>query len=315
MFKNLQSDITYIEIRDTLVSMPFFLSDFSYMDEQLIEAYDNFVVGNYAQCLSMSQSASPTSDFSKFLWDTLVVRCHLGLGHFDTVKKLASGSANPATIATGLMSSHIQSSEKRLVSDKIIETATSTNNMEPVSCYFAAVVRAISGDLIDAINYAKAVSLASPSEFNALSSQFCLAINRPDLAEEILKKSLGERDDSAAHKLATAIYNLLTNKHTDAYLCYSDLIAQFDGESSLILANGRAAANIMRGLYVEAQEDLEAVLATKNDNPDSLANLACCLVHQGKGTEAREVLDKLKSVSGHHGLVNRVEAVRALFSQ
>ena len=289
------------------------------MDEQLIEAYDNFVVGNFSQCLDMSRHAVPLSDFSKFLWETLIVRCHLGLHHLDKVKELAATTTtNPAVASTGYMAVLLNAhndSQRRSASEKIMETANSTNNMEPVSCYYSAIARAIHGDLIDAINYAKAVASASPSEFNALQSQLCLAINRPDLAEEILKKSLHDRDDSAAHKLATAVFNLLTNKHTDAYLCYSDLIAQFNGEGSLILANGRAAANIQRGLHAEAQEDLETALAGNPTDADSLANLACCLVHQGKSTEAFEILQKLKRENMNHSLVKKIDAVTALFAQ
>ena len=289
------------------------------MDEQLIEAYDNFVVGNYAQCLDMSRHAIPSSDFSKFLWQTLIVRCHLGLNHLDKVKEFAHGAGgNPALEAAGYMAVLLNSQndgQRRGASEKILETANSTNNMEPVSCYFAAISRAVHGDLIDAINYGKAVASTSPSEFNALQAQFCLAINRPDLAEEILKKSLADRDDSAAHKLATAMFNLITNKFTDAYLCYSDLIAQFNGENSLILANGRAASNIQRQLYVEAQEDLETVLAGNPDNADSLANLACCLVHQGKSSEGFEVLQNLKMSHPSHPLVQKINAIKTLFTQ
>ena len=284
------------------------------MDEQLIEAYDNYIVGNYQQCLDMSRDADPTSDFSKFLWETLIVRCRLGLG---ILEKEVINSDNPALASAGHMSALLKShtdSLRRSASDKIVEIAQSTNNMEPVSCYFSAVTRALHGDLIDAINYAKAVSSSSPSEFNALQTQLCLAINRPDLAEEILKKSSTDRDDSAAHKLANAIYNLIINKNTDAYLCYSDLIAQFGGESSLILANGRACANIQRGLYGEAQEDLELVLAGRPNDSDSLANLACCLVHQGKSEEACEILHKLKQIHPQHILNKHLDAVTTLFS-
>jgi tetratricopeptide (TPR) repeat protein len=104
------------------------------------------------------------------------------------------------------------------------------------------------------------------------------------------------------------------NKHSDAYLCYSDLIAQFNAESSVILSNGRAVANIQRGLYNESQEDLEIALAAPPEDPDTLANLTCALVHQGKFIESRKLLEQLTAVRPDHPLVKRAESVRALFA-
>jgi len=289
------------------------------MDEELIEAYDNFIIGNFAACVDIAsrrRSSSSTTEFNEFLWQSLVARCHLGLGHMDAVRDMAR-DPNPALASTGYMAVLTragQDTQRRAAFDKLMETAAAVNNSEPVTCYYATIARAIHGDLIDAINYAKAVSASSPSEFNALTVQFSLAIHRPDLAEDILKNSTANRDDSAANKLVSAMFNLITNKHTDAYLCYSDLISQFSAESSLALTNGRAIANIQRSLPTEAQEDLELALATRENDPDTLANLVCAIVHQGKpSAESRAILSQLAQVNPNHPLVKRVENLRGIF--
>jgi tetratricopeptide (TPR) repeat protein len=243
------------------------------------------------------------------MWTNLVGRCHLALGNMEEVREMAARSS-PATGYMAVFIRSQQDGQKRAAYEKILEAATT----DPVSQYYATIVRALQGDYIDAINYAKAMASSSPSEFNALVTQFSLAIHRPDLAEDVLGKSAANRDDSAANKLASALYTLVENKHSDAYLCYSDLIAQFNAESSVILSNGRAVANIQRGLYNESQEDLEIALAAHPDDPDTLANLTCALVHQGKFIESRKLLEQLTAVRPDHPLVKRAESVRALFA-
>ena len=267
------------------------------MEEDLIEAYDNFVIGNYQQCLEMAASARPASDFSKFMWDSLQARCHLGLGHMDRIRELSKGASNPAVSATAYFAVFDKSkvdSQRKSAFEKIVDNANQSGG-EPGSCYFSCVARAAAGDLLDAVKYAKAVAASSPSEFNALRVQFSLALNRSDLAEAVLGESAASRDDSAAGKLAAAMYALVSGKPGEACMCYSDLIAQFDAESSLILANGRAVGNIQRGQTGEAMEDLETALGVGPQDQDAIRNMACCLAWQGKSVEARDWVGKLAS--------------------
>ncbi len=152
---------------------------------------------------------------------------------------------------------------------------------------------------------------SSPSEFNALQVQFALAMHRPDLAKKIYSEQIANKDDSGAAKLVTALLNLFDpNRAADAYMCYSDLIAQFEGEKSVVLGIGRAAANMQRGLYAEAQEDLENL----PQDPDVLANLASCAAQQGKAAEARAFYEELKSACPTHALVEKRELLKRVFA-
>jgi tetratricopeptide (TPR) repeat protein len=281
------------------------------MDEDLIEAFDNFVIGNYQQCINLHLICQPSSDFSKFLWDAIVARSYLAMGNMDKVKELArSNSASPAVASTGFFAvfsrSAKESPQRKMAMEKINEVVTSTNGGEPVSNYYRAIAIATI-DLIDAFNFAKSVAGSSPAEFTAIQANFALAMNRPDLALKTCNEL--SADDSAAAKLIAALVNLFTNKPLDGYMCYSDLIAQFG--TSAILANGRAAANIQRGLYTEAQEDLDNV--SLSEHADTLANLVCCFTHQGKVGEANERFEKLAQIDPSHALVMKERALRAAF--
>ena len=285
------------------------------MDEDLIEGFDNFVIGNFTQCLELSNRARPSSDFSQFLWTSLTARCHLALNHMDKVRELKNQSlpSLQGTAYFAVFQKSSQEAQKKAAFEKVIENANMSNG-EAVSCYYSCVARAIAGDLIDAIHYAKAVAASSPSEFNALRAQFSLAINRPDLADKILKTE-SSGDDSAAAKLVSAVYSLVTGNASEACMSYSDLIAQFGAETSLSLMNGRAVGNIQRGLYAEAQDDLEAVLSANQNDPDALRNLVTCLTWQGKSGEAREALNRLNQSVSHHKLQSDLNRVAGAFAQ
>ena len=282
------------------------------MDEDLIEGFDNFVIGNFHQCLELSERANPTSDFSHFLWSSLTARCHLALHNMDKIKELKQ-SAVPALQGTAYFAVLQKSSlenQKKTAFEKVIENANNSNG-DAVSCYYSCVARALGGDLIDAINYAKAVSASSPSEFNALRVQFSLAINRPDLAEKILKTE-SANDDSAAAKLVSAMLSLINGNPSEACMGYSDLIAQFGADASLSLVNGRAVGNVQRGQFAEALEDLEALLSVNSGDNDTIRNMIACLTWQGKSGEAREWVKKLDP---HHRLISDLNRVHGAFAQ
>lgn len=265
------------------------------IDEEYIEAFDHFVVGNFAAALDLSVTARPSPE-----WDALVARCHLALGHMEKVKEMArSASASPAVAATGYFAVFQKSpAQKVLAMDKIAQVQG-----DPVSGYFLAIARAAT-DLLDGFRVAQSVVPPS-SELNALQVQLALCMHRPDLARKIFGEKIAH-DDSAAAKLAAA---LLANP-ADAYMCYSDLIAQFRGPTpSEILCNGRAVANMQRGLYAEAQEDLEHL-----NGEDGLANLVSCYAHQGKSADARQIYERLKTTHPSHPLVQKREALRAVFA-
>lgn len=286
------------------------------MDEELIEGFDNFVIGNFEQCLELCLRSRPSSDFAKFLWDSLAARCHLALNHMDKVKEMKAHTESPALQGTAYFAVLLKSqqeTQKKTAAEKVMENAVASNN-EAVSCYYACVAGAIGGDFIDAIHYAQSVASSSPSEFNALRAQFSLAIHRPDLSEKVLAEAAKNRDDSAAAKLVSAMHALISGKPAEAAMSYSDLIAQFNAEAALPLANGRAVAQLQRGLVADAVEDLESAMSSNSHDADTVRNMIAALTLHGKNSDAREMLTRLPLHHKLHADLNRLNSAFADFS-
>merc|ERR1712050_409316 len=115
------------------------------------------------------------------------------------------------------------------------------------------------------------------------------------MAEKFLHDMAGNNDDSAAFRLASAAVKLATGDPEEAYLTYCDLSTQYpqaEGEDSetgsVLLQTGKALANMQRGKFTEAVEDLTRALAAAPNDPDVLVNLCACMTHLGKSDEFQQ---------------------------
>merc|ERR1712113_443637 len=107
---------------------------------------------------------------------------------------------------------------------------------------------------------------------------FALACHQFHTAETMLKSTSGSNDDSAAFRLAAAAVKLATGDPEEAYLTYCDLATQFpltegSEDCSVLLQTGKALANMQRGMYTEAVEDLHQALAAAPNDSNVLVNL------------------------------------------
>merc|ERR1712039_133728 len=129
----------------------------------------------------------------------------------------------------------------------------------------AAIANAMDGNWKEAAELTK----AHPTlEMQALCVMFCLCCNQASMAEKMLQEMQGSNDDSATFRLANAAVKLATGDPEEAYLTYCDLSTQFppvEGEDtetgSVLLQTGKALANMQRGMFSEAVEDLMRGLA------------------------------------------------------
>merc|ERR1712087_717841 len=101
-------------------------------------------------------------------------------------------------------------------------------------------------------------------------------------------------DDSATYRLAAAAVKLATGDPEEAYLSYCDLVTQYpaDGQDSetgsVLLQTGKALANMQRGMFNEAVDDLQRAHSVSLNDPDVLVNLCCCMTHLGKNEEFQQ---------------------------
>lgn len=154
---------------------------------------------------------------------------------------------------------------------------------DPTVLFLAAAVLAHEQQYLDAYNVVKDVTTA---DISALKAQLLVLLDRAELAETEQRAS-PDGGDSAAGKLVSSQLKMASGDYQEAFLTYQDLQSQYWGYAQAVpLLNGKAAANIHRGLHQEAQEDLGVALSLDPANALSLANSACVAVHLGQYDEA-----------------------------
>merc|ERR1719181_2625084 len=146
--------------------------------------------------------------------------------------------------------------QKAKAKEKLKEHIAEKQDMS--SSLLGANILAMDGNYQDALN----LTLAHPTlEMQALRVFIYLMCNQPGLAEKQLQDMAGSNDDCAVYQMSAAAVHLATGNPEEAYLTYCDLSSKFplqDGEDcgSVLLMAGKAVANMQRGMWQEALEDL-----------------------------------------------------------
>ncbi|CAK9046000.1 unnamed protein product [Durusdinium trenchii] len=158
--------------------------------------------------------------------------------------------------------------------------------------------------------------------WEVLTIFLALSCNQVAMAEKLLKEASGNNDDSAAYRLAAAAVKLATGDPEEAYLTYCDLCSQFpavegddSGSGSVLLQTGKALANMQRGMFSEAVEDLQRALSSNPNDPDSLVNMCCCMTHLGKKDEFQQYYSKLEQVAPTNPFVLKTQGMTTAFTR
>ncbi|KAF4671853.1 hypothetical protein FOL47_001148 [Perkinsus chesapeaki] len=292
------------------------------MEDELQEVRDSFYVGAYSRSLQLSEQTVVSSDMVAAEKEALNARCYLAAGMLDHIKGMQH-SPNPALKATALMAVFMrtpQEGQRKTALDRLQELATTTRDATALYYYAAALGSSGQGAMgvVDAINLTK--EYASP-EMIAIRTFLAISIDRLDLADRGLKElaKMCAGDEPGAAKYANAACSIMKGDNEEAYLVVdddhrmfprwigsiflfdlgtmemTDLGSQYScdemspgGTESILLTNGKAVANLQRGMYQEAYDDLVRVLELDPRNPDTLINLACAATHLGKLDEAQK---------------------------
>merc|ERR1719221_163912 len=210
-----------------------------------------------------------------------------------------------------------QDAQRNLAKERLLSLAKETQDM---SCtLLAAIAHAMDGNWKEAAELTK----AHPTlEMQALCVMFCLCCNQASMAEKMLHEMQGSNDDSAAFRLANAAVKLAVGDPEEAYLTYCDLSTQFppkedeeSGSGSVPLQVGKALANMQRGMYSEAVEDLQRAVASSPNDPDVLVNLCCCMTHLGKKEEFQQYYAKLEQAVPNHPYVAKTQSISQVFAR
>jgi len=287
------------------------------MDDELQEVRDNFYVGNYQKAMQMCENANLGSDIAQFECDATLARCYLSLMVSDKLKAMM-GSESPGQRAAAfyhVITKSPKEDQKQKAKDKLKEHIAEKQDMS--SSILGANILAMDGSYQDALN----LTLAHPVlEMQALRVFIYLMCNQAGLAEKQLADMSGSNDDSAAYQMASAAVNLATGNPEEAYLTYCDLSSKFpqtDGEDSgsVMLQAGKAVANMQRGMWQEALEDLHRAHSTLPNDPEVLVNLCCCMTHTCKKEEFQQYYDKLEQVAPNHPYVKKTHGIKDIFAR
>jgi Flp pilus assembly protein TadD len=288
-------------------------------DDELQEVRDNFYVGNFQKALQLCESTSASNDVAQSELDATLARCCLAIPLFDRLKAMQNSEC-PGQQAAALMAVIMKSrneQQKSAAKEKLASLAGQTHDM---SCsMLAAICLAMDGSWKEAAQQTK----AHPTmEMQAMCVFMCLSCNQVGMAERQLADMAGNNDDSAVFRLATAAVKLASGDPEEAYLTYCDLSTQFppvEGEDSetgsVLLQTGKALANMQRGMFSEAVEDLMRALAVAPNDPDVLVNLCCCSTHLGKNDEFNQYYAKLEQVAPMHPFVVKTQSIKDVFAR
>jgi len=288
-------------------------------DDELQEVRDNFYVGNYQKALQLCETTTADNDVSQSEIGAMLARCCLAIPLFDRLKAMQNSDC-PGQKAAALMAVIMKSkneTQKGSAKERLLDLAKETADMS--TNMLAAIALALDGSWTEAVQLTK----AQPTlEMQALSVFFCLGCNQVGMAEKQLKEMAGNNDDSASLRLATAAMKIATGDPEEAYLTYCDLSTQFpctEGDDSdagsVLLLTGKALANMQRGMFTEAVEDLQRAIAAAPSDPDVLVNLCCCMTHLQKKDEFQQYYSKLEQVAPTHPYVAKTQSLINVFAR
>jgi coatomer protein complex subunit epsilon len=289
------------------------------MDDELQETRDNFMVGNFHAAMNMCETFSASNDISASEKDAIFARCCLSMQQFDKLKSMQNSPCpgQRAAALTAILTMSKQEPQKAQARSKLMEIAKESQDLS--TNVLAASALAVAGEHADALQ----ITGQHPTlEMQALRVYILLKMNRTDLAERQLREMSGANDDSAAYRLAQAAVHLGTGNPEEAYLVYCDLATQFPGEpgggdesQSTLLAVGKAVANMQRGMFSEAMEDLQRATGNTPNDPDVLVNLCCSTVRLAKREEFARYYASLEKAHPNHPYVQKTQGIRNAFAR
>merc|ERR1712083_1166382 len=96
---------------------------------------------------------------------------------------------------------------------------------------------------------------------------------------------------------------------------YPPVEGEDSSTGSVLLQTGKALANMQRGMYAEAVEDLQRAHAVAPNDADVLVNLCCCMTHLGKHEEFQQYYTKLEQAAPTHPYVVKTQGMKNAFTK
>lgn len=286
------------------------------MEDELQEIRDNFYVGNYQKTAELCQTTQMSNDLTQAERDATFARSCLPLAQFDKLKAMQNSEipGQKAAALTAVYTKSKNEQQRESAKEKLVQLAKESHDV--VTAALAASALAQNNELPDAITLAQSHQTL---EIQALRVFIYLLAHRADLAERQLREMTGNNDDAAVYRIANAAVKLATGDPQEGYLTYCDLASQFPGDAeesnSTVLSVGKAVANMQRGMFTEAVEDLARAQAVAPNDADVLVNLCCCATHLRKPDEFKQHYTTLEQQHPNNPYVKKTQAISAAFQR
>ncbi|KAJ4702826.1 Coatomer epsilon subunit [Melia azedarach] len=279
--------------------------------DHLFNLRNNFYLGAYQAAINNSDlpHLSPEDAVER---DCLVYRSYIALGSYQLVISEIDDSAATPLQAVKLLALYLsgpENKESTILSLKewLADPAIGNN----------ATLRLIAGIIFmheeDYNEALKHTNVGGTMELNALNVQIFLKMHRSDYAEKQLRVMQQTDEDHTLTQLANAWLNLAVggSKIQEAYLIFQDFSEKYP-MTGLIL-NGKAVCCMHMGNFDEAEGLLLDALNKDAKDPETLANLIVCSLHQGKSSS--RYLNQLKLTHPDHMLVKRAASADESFER
>mmetsp|Transcript_22213 Transcript_22213/g.69529 ORF Transcript_22213/g.69529 Transcript_22213/m.69529 type:complete len:304 (-) Transcript_22213:340-1251(-) len=283
--------------------------------DELFTLRNRFWLGNFQMAIAEGNNLNRLSDELKIERDEFVYRSYVGLGQYSLVANEIKDSAPPALLAVKLIAAFMSDpeGETEATMEKLGEWMRDGEmSANPTVQLMAAIIYEKLGKVDQAF---MALRSKTNMEQMALWAQFCIKINRTDLAAEKLKEMQQIDEDATLTQLCSAWVHLSQggDKLKEAAYTYEELIDKFD--PSVNLLNGAAAAHMHLKEWEEAEKYLLQALQ-KGDNADTLVNLYATYAHMGK---EQQILDRyqnqLVTQFPDHPIVQKLKRCEATFDR
>ncbi|KAJ1452114.1 coatomer epsilon subunit-domain-containing protein [Pelagophyceae sp. CCMP2097] len=284
--------------------------------DELYTLRNRFWLGNFQMAIAEGNNLTRLPAALMVERDEFVYRCYIGLGQYNLVLSQIKDDAALPLRAVKLLAKYMSSPEasKDTVLAQLVEWSKDSSSAQNRT---VQLVSALVYEKEDMMNEAfGAIHARATMEHVALYAQFCLKINRPDVAEKQLKKLMEQDEDATLTQLVSAWVNLALGgtKLADAAYAYEELIDKF--EPSLSLLNGLACCKLHAHKWAEAEAHLLQALGKGQNDADTLINLITCSHHAGKSADVvSRYASQLFDAHPDHPYVVKMKRAEAQFDR
>lgn len=249
--------------------------------------------------------------------DEFIYRSYLALGQFHVILGEIKDTPNtPMSLqAIRLLATfYSDPSSKEAIKfqlDDWLSNAAVANN--PTVKLVYAILCVHDDNLKDAMKQMRA---ETNMEQCAFLVQLYLRIDRPDLAQKMVKQMKTKDEDGTLTMLATAWTHINAggSKAQDAAYIYEELIDKYG--SSAALLNGLAVAKMQQGMFEEAESSLLEALTKAPSDPDTLSNLIVVGQHLQRSVDVlNRYIAQLRSKSANHPLIASLEMFNGAYDR